>query len=118
MEPEKKKRGRPRKTLEQKEATRTASEAQKEIVEVIKEIIVRVPEPRLEGFELYKTLKDKTRFPQGGSMGQWMEDPNGFEVVYAPSYQEIITFFMADPEKMNQMRDAVIRAYIELYASS
>ncbi len=100
--------GREKKLAESKQGR----EAQKEIVETIREIVKLVPEPRLEGFELYRALKEKG-FPQGGG-GENMEDVNGTEIVYIPTYGEVIAFFIADPNKMYQMRDAVIRAYIEL----
>jgi len=108
----KKKRGRPKKTVEQKQHYEKAAQVQKEIVEVFTEVVKYIPEPRLEGFELYRALEQKG-FPQGGS-GQIMEDPNGTTKAYIPTYGEVIAFFMADPEKMEQMRDAVIRAYIEI----
>ena len=94
-----------------KEETKV-SDIQERIVEVIKEVVVQVPEPRLEGFELYKKLAEKG-FYQGG-MGQWMEDVNGTERVYIPHPTEVITYFIGDPDKWDLMRDAIIRAYIEL----
>ncbi len=108
----KNKRGRPRKSPEEKEQSREARHIQKEVVETIREITKYVPEPRLEGFELYKALKDKGYF-QGG-MGQTIEDPQGTETVYIPHYTELLTYFNGDPDKMERMRDAIIRAYIEL----
>lgn len=106
---EQKKRGRPRKTADVKDV-------QQQITEIIKEIIVEriveVPEPRLEGFELYKALKEKG-FYQGGQ-GRFMEDPNGIETVYIPLPDEIYTYFIGDPSKWEQFTDAMIRAYIEL----
>ena len=81
--------------------------------EVIREVIKYVPEPRLEGFELYRALKNKGYY-QGGSEGQWIEDPNGTERVYVPSPSELYTSFLGEPEKWLALRDAIIRAYIEL----
>lgn len=93
-----------------------SSDVQQQVAAVIKEIfvekIVEIPAPRLEGFELYKALKDKG-YPQGG-MGQTMEDPNGIERVYIPHPNEVQAFFIENPDKMEAMRDAIIRAYIEL----
>ncbi len=112
IEEVKRKRGRPRKTPEQKEQYQEANKAQKEIVEVFKEIVKYIPEPRLEGFALYKALKEKGYYQGGG--GYEMEDPNGIERAYIPTYQEVITNFIGDPDLMDKMRDSVIRAYIEL----
>lgn len=78
----------------------------------IREIIKEVPEPRLEGFALYKALERKGYF-QGG-MGEYMENPNGIDRVYVPHYTELLTNFTGDPDKLNKMRDAIIRAYIEI----
>jgi len=69
--------------------------------EIIKEVIRTVPEPRLEGYF------------QGG-MGQWMEDPNGTERVYVPHVSEVYGYFIGDPEKWEQLKDHMIRAYLEL----
>lgn len=78
----------------------------------IREVIKEVPEPRLEGFPLYKALKNKGFF-QGGQ-GYNLEDPNGIEIVYVPHPQEVISYFIGDPPTWDKLRDAIIRAYIEL----
>lgn len=108
----KKKRGRPRKTPEQREATKEAAQIQKEIVEKIVEIIKYVPEPRLSDWDLYKALKDRN-FPQGG-VGHFMESPNSSESVYIPHVSEVYQYFIADPFTWDRMRDAIVRAYLEL----
>ena len=112
MEVVKKKRGRPAKSPEQKLQAQEAREIAREVVETIREVIKYVPEPRLEGFALYKALKDKGFF-QGG-MGAYMEDANGTEQVYVPHATELYTYFLGDPAKWESLRDAMIRAYIEL----
>jgi len=109
-----KKRGRPRKIVdvpERSDGELTMPEKIKEVI-IEKEIVKTVPEPRLEGWELYKALKDKGFF-QGG-MGQWMEDPNGTERVYVPHVSEVYGYFIGDPEKWEQLKDHMIRAYLEL----
>lgn len=83
--------------------------------EVIKEVMVE--KPRLEGFELYAKLRD-IGFYQGGSMGVYMENPNGVDKVYVPHAQEVIGFFTGDPDKWEAMRDGIIRTYIEIYESN
>lgn len=89
---------------------------QKEVVEVIKEIFVTkeilVPEKKLEGFELYKALKDAGFF-QGG-IGQFMEDINGTEKVYLPHASEIYQSFAQDPQGWDIVRDYLARAFLEL----
>lgn len=104
----KRKSGRPKKL----------SPLQEQMKEVIKEVIrtVEVQAPKLEGFELYSKLKD-TGYYQGGS-GYYMENSNGIDKVYVPQAQEIISFFSGDPEKWDQMRDGIIRAYLEIYESN
>lgn len=112
--PEKKKRGRPARTqtITATQSAPTEVITQEKIVEVLREVVQYVPEPRLEGYELYAALKDKN-YHQGGS-GQYMENPNGIDSVYIPTYQELITSFIGNPDVMDKMRDAIIRAYIEL----
>jgi hypothetical protein len=107
-----KKRGGPAKSQEEKKVAQEARQIAKEVVETIKEVIKYVPEPRLEGFALYKALKDKGYY-QGG-MGMYMEDMNGTEKVYVPHTSEVYAYFLGDPDKWEALRDAMIRAYIEL----
>ncbi len=89
---------------------------QQKVVEVIKEIIIEkiieVEKPRLEGYELYAKLRD-IGYPQGG-MGNIMENPNGVDKVYVPHANEVMSFFVGDPDKWEAMRDGVIRTYIEI----
>ena len=97
--------------IERNDGELTTPEKIKEIF-IEKEVIRNIPEVRLEGWQLYKSLKDKGYY-QGG-MGQWMEDPNGTEKVYIPHVSEVYTYFIGNPAQWELMRDALIRAYIEL----
>lgn len=82
------------------------------IVEKIVEKIIEVPAKVLEGFALYKKLKDNG-YPQGG-MGRFVEDPNGLTKVYIPRPEEIYTHFIADPNGWQALTDTLTRAWIEL----
>lgn len=91
------------------------SNTQKQIVEVIKEVLttIEVERPVLEGFELYAQLRD-TGYPQGG-VGQYVENVNGIDKAYIPHPHEIIDHFLGDPELWEKMRDGIIRTYLEVY---
>ena len=84
---------------------------QEELVKVI-ERIVEVPVPQLSDWDLYKALKD-AGFYQGG-IGQFMEDPQGTEVVYLPHASEIYAQFAQNPEGWGVIRDYLARAFLEL----
>lgn len=101
--PTTKKRGRPPKK----------PDVQQKVVEVLREVIVEIEKPQLDGYDLYLKLRD-TGYFQGGS-GQYVEDPNGIDRVYVPTAQEVITFFTGDPEKWDLMRDGIVRAYLDIY---
>lgn len=83
-------------------------------IEVIKEVFItkEVEKSQLEGFELYKALKD-VGFFQGGQ-GQFMEDVNGIEIVYIPHASEIYQSFAQNPEGWDIVRDYLARAFLEL----
>lgn len=106
-----KKRGRPAKVVATPEPV---IEIQEKIVEVIKEVIrtVEVEKPRLEDYALYSHLRD-TGFPQGGS-GVYMENPTGMDKAYVPTAPEVLSYFAANPEEWEDMRDGIIRTYIEI----
>ena len=99
-----------------KSVDNTPKEIIKEIV-VEKEVIrtVEVEKPKLEGYELYAKLRD-IGFPQGG-IGAYTENPNGVDKVYIPHPQEVIAFFIGDPDKWEGMRDGIIRTYIEIHGN-
>lgn len=79
------------------------------IVEIVREVAVE--KPVLEGFALYKKLKDE-RYPQGG-MGEWWEDPNGTDKVYVPRPEEIYTHYLGNKQEWDELRDALVRVWIE-----
>lgn len=117
MEQTPKKRGRPAKIKEtpgiiEKPINPTPSQ----IVEIIREVpIIRevfVEKTQLEGFELYKALKDKG-FTQGGQ-GQYQEDMNGIEKVYIPHASEIYQSFAQNPEGWDIITKHLARAYLEI----
>lgn len=89
---------------------------QQQVVEVIKEVFITkeviIPEKKLEGFQLYKALKDSGFF-QGG-VGQFMEDVNGTEKVYIPHASEIYQSFAQDPQGWDTVRDYLARAFLEI----
>lgn len=97
-----KKRGRPSKK----------PDAQTQAVQAIKEVIKFVDKPQLEGYELYKSLRD-LNFPQGGG-GHWLEDPNGLEKVYVPEVSEVYGQFIMDPAQWEEVRDALCREWIRI----
>lgn len=79
------------------------------VTEIVREVLVE--KPVLEGFALYKKLKDE-RYPQGG-MGEWWEDPNGTDKVYVPRPEEIYTHFLGNKQEWDELRDALVRVWIE-----
>ena len=95
-----------------REKARQSRVTQKEIVETIKEVIKYIPEPRLEGWELYKALRD-AGFYQGG-IGQTMENVNGTDRAYIPEVSEIYGAFVLDPQGWGNVRDALCREWIEV----
>lgn len=105
-------RGRPKKIIDNTNSPEKDIDLSKEKI-VIREVIREIEKPRLEGYELYKKLQE-VDFPQGGVMGNYMEDPNGTEKVYVPHVQEVLGFFTGNPDKWEGMRDGIIRTYIEL----
>lgn len=90
-------------------------DTQTQVTEIIKEVIkvVEVEKPQLEGFELYSRLRDTGYFP-GGS-GQYLDDQYSLDKVYVPTAQEVISFFAGDPDKWDELRDGIIRTYIEIH---
>ncbi len=67
----------------------------------------RQPESR---FDLYKRLKE-AGYPQGGG-GQYMGDPDSNVKVYIPTYQELLTHYVADPKDWELMVDAITKVWI------
>lgn len=65
----------------------------------------------LEGYALYKSLKD-VGFPQGGS-GDWLYNPETDEKVYVPHPSELINTYVADPKQWDSVRDILARQWIE-----
>jgi len=112
------KRGRPREIVdvpERSDGDLPTPEKIKEVIvekEIIKEVIRTVPEKRLEGWELYKALKDKGYF-QGG-IGQIMNDVNSTESAYVPEVSEVYTSFVLDPDGWGDVRDALCREWIKM----
>lgn len=98
-----KKRGRPAKK----------PDAQTQVAQTIKEVIKFVDKPELEGYELYLQLRETGYFQGGG--GQYLEDPNGIDKVYIPTAPEVVSFFAGDPEKWEEMRDGIVRVYLQIY---
>ena len=109
MTEEIKKRGRPRKLDINK------PDVQTQVVEIIKEVLITkeipIESPQLEGFTLYKALKDNG-FPQGG-IGQNIEDPNSTEQAYIPEVSEVYQAFLLDPMGWGNVRDALCREWIK-----
>lgn len=112
---------RPKKVVDNTKTPTSSQEKIVEIVEIVKEVIKYVPQevfiekPRLEDFELYNRLKE-IGYPQGGG-GSYLENPMNIDKVYVPTAQEVIAFFIGDPDKWEHMRDGIIRTYIEVYES-
>ncbi len=85
-------------------------EVMKEVI-VIKEIIKEVPPKVLEGFALWKALKD-AQYPQGGGGNYW-EAPDSFEKAYVARPEELYTHFLSDPEGWDLLRDTLARAWLQ-----
>lgn len=92
-------------------------DVQQQVVEVLKEVFIErikeVPQPRLEGYELYAKLKQLGYF-QGG-VGEYMESVSSTDRVYLPHASEIYASFAQNPEGWNVIRDYLARAFIELH---
>lgn len=92
-------------------------DVQQQVVEVLKEVFIErikeVPQPRLEGYELYAKLND-LGFYQGG-VGEYMESVSSTDRVYLPHASEIYASFAQDPQGWAVIRDYLARAFIELH---
>lgn len=92
-------------------------DVQQQVVEVLKEVFIErikeVPQPRLEGYELYAKLK-QLGFFQGG-VGEYMESVSSTDRVYLPHASEIYASFAQDPQGWDVIRDYLARAFIELH---
>lgn len=83
------------------------------VKEIVKEIIRTIPEQKLTGYILYKTLADKG-FPQGGQ-GTHVMNEAGTQLAYVPSPAELYNSFIQDPEGWKTLVDALAREWIELH---